>query len=81
LKEGFSEHNILEAILNGRTIEEYPVRRRVLVCGQTVVDDVLVYLYVVCEQNYPNQVELVTAYLPDERDWEIPPFKRRQKRK
>lgn len=81
LKEGFSERDMLEAILDGRIIEEYPDRRRVLVCGQTVVDDILVYLHVVCEQNYPDQIELVTAYFPDEREWETPPFRRRKKRK
>lgn len=81
LKEGFSERDMLEAILDGRIIEEYPDRQRVLVCGQTIVDEILVYLHVVCEQNYPDQIELVTAYFPDEREWEIPPFKRRKKRK
>jgi hypothetical protein len=81
LKEGFSEKQIVEAILSGQIIESYPDEQRALVCGQTLLDEtVSIYLHVVCEQNYPDQVEFVTAYIPDERVWEKPPFKRRKKR-
>jgi hypothetical protein len=82
LKEGFSEREMVEAILSGQIIETYPDEKRVLICGQTMLEsEVAVYLHIVCEQNHPDQVELVTAYIPDERLWEMPPFRRRTKRK
>ena len=82
LKEGFGEREMVEAILFGRLIEEYPSRQRVLICGQTTLGaDISIYLHVVCEQNYPDQIEFVTAYIPDEQEWEKPPFRRRRKRK
>ena len=73
---------MIDAILSGRVIEEYPDRKRILICGQTTLErDIYIYLHVVCEQNYPDQVEFVAAYIPDDREWENPPFKRRQKRR
>lgn len=82
LKEGFREKDMVRAILNGRIIESYPEEQRVLVCGQTELDDaVTIYLHVVCEQTYPNQIALVTAYIPDETLWENPPFNRRRRKK
>ncbi|HLF90940.1 MAG TPA: DUF4258 domain-containing protein [Anaerolineales bacterium] len=81
LKEGFGEREIVEAILSGRLIEQYPERKRVLVCGKASFEmGLLSWLHVVCEQNYPDQIEIVTAYVPAELEWEEPPFKRRQKR-
>lgn len=82
LKEGFGEQEMVEAILSGRMVEEYPERNRGLICGQITLEaGISVYLHVVCEQNYSDQVEFVTAYIPDERDWEKPPFRRKRKRK
>jgi hypothetical protein len=80
LKEGFGEKQIVEAILSGQIIEQYPERRRVLICGRASLEPrTWVYLHIVCEQNYPDQIELVTAYIPDELEWEKPPLKRRRK--
>lgn len=82
LKEGFGEQQIVDAVLSGQIIEEYPDRQRALICGRTIVEhDISIYLHVVCEQNYPDQVEFVTAYIPDEREWEKPPFRRKRKSK
>lgn len=81
LKEGFGEQEMVKSILSGQIIEEYPERYRTLICGQTTIEDISIYLHVVCEQNYPDQIELVTAYIPNEREWEKPPFRRRQERK
>lgn len=81
LKEGFREKDMVRAILNGRIIESYPEEKRVLICGQTPLDDdVTIYLHVVCEQTYPDQIALVTAYIPDETLWENPPFNRRRRK-
>lgn len=81
LKESFGEQEMVESILSGQIIEEYPERHRVLICGQTALEGISIYLHVVCEQNYPDQIELITAYIPDEREWKKPPFTRRRKRK
>ena len=77
LKEGFDRRNILEAVLNGSIIEEYADAERVLVCGRTTITDTEIYLHVVCEYADPVYVEFVTAYIPDEQEWESPPFRRR----
>ena len=81
LKEGFKRKHIVEAVLNGEIIELYPDEQRALICGKTSLSEkVAIYLHVVCEYADPVYVEFVTAYIPDEEQWESPPF-RRQKRK
>lgn len=80
LKEGFSPQDVLNAILTGKIIEEYPAAQRVLVCGKVeLMQNVSVYLHVVCEYADPASVAIVTAYLPDEQQWDSPPFTRRHK--
>lgn len=82
LKEGFSRREMLEAILNGQIIEEYPDAQRVLVCSYTkLAKRDKIYLHVVCEVADPIFVELVTAYFPDESLWERPDFKRRRRKR
>ena len=82
LKEGFERKHLVEAISNGRIIEEYPDDQRVLVCGKTsLIDDLVIYLHVVCEYADPVFIEFVTSYIPDERQWEQPPFRRRKQKK
>lgn len=79
LKEGFDRKHMVEAVLNGSIIEEYPEEQKVLICGRiTLLKTTSIYLHVVCEHSDPNYVELVTAYIPDEQEWESPPFKRRK---
>jgi hypothetical protein len=80
LKEGFERRHIIEAVLDGKIIEEYPDSERVLICGKTTLaEDVSIYLHIVCEHADPVYIEFVTAYIPDELEWEKPPFKRRKK--
>lgn len=79
LKEGFDPRNIVEAFLKGRVIEDYADARRALICGRTFLDDgAEIYLHVVFEHADPLYVEFVTAYIPDEAEWESPPFRRRK---
>src|ERR1044072_225005 len=81
LKEGFERKHIVEAILEGRIIEEYEGEQRVLICGKTMLsENSPIYLHVVCEYADDVYAEFVTAYIPDELLWESPPFKRRDKR-
>jgi hypothetical protein len=79
LKEGFERKHIAEAICNGRIIEEYPDDQRVLICGSAIIGNSNLYLHIVCESADPVYAEVVTAYIPDKAQWEIPPFKRRKR--
>lgn len=80
LQEGFDEQDMVAAILCGRLLETYPERRRGLICGEVVLDaDTTIFLHVVCQQDYPDQVDIVTAYIPSTREWETPPFRRKQR--
>ncbi|MBI3989746.1 MAG: DUF4258 domain-containing protein [candidate division NC10 bacterium] len=82
IKEGFDRQHIVEAIITGTIIEEYPDEQRVLVCGcTTLAEKVEVYLHVVCEYADPVYTEVVTAYIPNELEWEKPPFKRRRRKR
>jgi len=83
LKEGFERKHMVEAILNGAIIEEYPDEQRVLICGRsTLLENVVIYLHVVCEYADAVYVEFVTTYIPDENGWERPNFihRKRQRR-
>ncbi|MFN8453744.1 MAG: DUF4258 domain-containing protein [Anaerolineae bacterium] len=81
LKEGFDEFDMVEAILQGRIIEEYPDDKRLLICGKTsLAATVTIYLHVVCEYRNPNYIDFVTAYIPDETQWHPPNFIRRNEK-
>ena len=79
LQEGFGETNIIQAVLAGLIIEAYPDRKRVLICGRTTIDTINIYLHVVCQQDYPDQVEFITAYIPSRKEWVDPPIRRKRK--
>ena len=80
LKEGFDRENMIEAILNGKIIEDYPENQRSLICGLIKLSaNTKVYLHVVCEYTDLSFVDIVTAYLPDEDYWNNPPYSRRHK--
>ena len=74
---------MVEAVLEGDIIAEYLDVRRALICGRTSLsDNVDIYLHVVCEYAEPVYIEFITAYIPDEFEWDNPPFlRRRRKRK
>ena len=81
LKEGFDRANMVEAVLNGSIIEDYADAKRVLVCGKTMIMTATeIYLHVVCEYADPVYIEFVTAYIPDEQEWESPPYRRRKQK-
>lgn len=78
IKEGFTRYDMVDAVLTGRIIEEYPDRQRVLICGETSLSlKTTIYLHVVCQCSDPIYVEFVTSYIPDEKIWASPPFRRR----
>ncbi|MCP4662765.1 MAG: DUF4258 domain-containing protein [bacterium] len=82
VKEGFERKHMVEAVLDGSIIETYPGEQRVLICGPTTLaQKVAVYLHVVCEHADPIYVDFVTAYIPDEGQWQSPPYKRRKRKR
>ena len=82
LKEGFDRQDMVNAVLDGMIIEDYADNERALICGRTSLSpNVDIYLHVVCEYADPVYVEFVTAYIPDQREWESPPFRRRDRKK
>jgi hypothetical protein len=81
LKEGFDRQDMVDAVLDGMIIEDYADNKRALICGRTSLSPkVDIYLHVVCEYADPVCVEFVTAYIPDEQEWESPPFRRRERK-
>ena len=80
LKEGFDRKQIVEAVLNGKIVEDYPADPRALICGKVMLEGTFIYLHVVCEYSDDVYVELITAYIPDEVLWEHPPFRRRKQK-
>lgn len=82
LKEGFERSHMVEAILEGSIIEEYPDDQRVLICSKTTLAKTAnIYLHVVCKYADAIYVEFVTAYIPDEQEWENPPLRRRTRKR
>jgi hypothetical protein len=43
-----------------------------------MIENLNLYLHVVCEHADLVFVEFVTAYIPDQQEWEHPPFRRRK---
>ena len=80
LKQGFERKHMVETVLEGTIIEEYPEDQRTLICGKTSLSQRLdIYLHVVCDYADPIYVDIVTAYIPDEVEWEKPPLRRRKR--
>jgi hypothetical protein len=65
-KDGVGPEDILYCLQTGKIIEEYPKRKRVLVYGR-LPDDVP--LHVVCDLSQTNPLMIVTAYIPDDKEW------------
>jgi len=82
LQEGFERKHIVEAVLDGRIIEEHPDDQRVLICSRVnLAENTVIYLHVVCEYAGPVYAEFVTAYIPDANLWERPNFTRRKRKR
>lgn len=81
LKEGFSAADMVQAVMNGKVIEEYPERNRCLVCDRALLTKgTKIWLHVVCDYSDPEWIEFVTGYIPLPEEWETPPVKRKKKR-
>ena len=65
--EGFTEKDIVGAILYGKELLRYIEDERMLVLGYMVVSpEVKIPLHVVLEHKLPRHVEIVTAFIPKE---------------
>lgn len=65
-KDGLGPDDILQCLLSGEIIEEYPGRDRVLVYGKIDSD---IPLHVVVDLSQESLLLIVTCYIPDERQW------------
>ncbi len=78
VKEGFTEADIVYAVLHGKVIEEYPEIDRCLVYADVPIGRRTVMpLHVVCEYWDAEEIYFVTAYVPDPEFWETPVTRRR----
>jgi hypothetical protein len=66
-KEGLRAKDILYAIFNGRIIENYPNRKRVLILGPIKNPDLI--LHVVCDYSNREELVAVTVYIPNRPKW------------
>ncbi|HHT9125658.1 MAG TPA: DUF4258 domain-containing protein [Candidatus Brocadiia bacterium] len=65
-KEGVSINDILHTILNGEIIENYPDRSRCLIY---CLLPSYVPLHVVVGYEWGEEIDIVTVYIPDKRQW------------
>jgi hypothetical protein len=53
--------------LNGKIIEEYPERQRVLIYA--VLDEEDLPVHIIVDYSEPDEPVIVTSYVPDSRYW------------
>jgi hypothetical protein len=81
VKEGFSKQHIVSVVLEGSVIETYSERARCLLYDEVLMEGTLLPLHVVCEHAAADAaVDVVTAYVPSELEWERPTQRRVRRR-
>lgn len=65
-KDGVTITDILYCLDHGKIIEEYPHRKRCLIYGRLVNK---VPLHVVIDYSWEKEIDIVTVYIPDSREW------------
>lgn len=76
-KDGLTVEDLEEAVANGEVIEDYGIRVLLLAFTR---DDALPYHVVVEYVAGADKVTIVTAYVPDAKEWE-PNWKKRRRRR
>lgn len=72
-KEGFGEDQVVEAVMTGKVLEEYPKDYRCLIVGYPRLEgERTIPLHVVCDYHDPEWVDIVTAYIPQKPWWDTP---------
>ncbi len=73
LEEGFDERSLVEAVVDGKILEEYPDNQRCLVLGHfQLTPQTVCPLHVVCDYSDRWWLDIVTAYIPQKPEWETP---------
>jgi hypothetical protein len=74
IEEGFSEENLIDAILGrSRILEDYPEESRSLVFGYfRLSGKVRCPLHAVCDYSNLEVIDIVTAYIPEKPWWSTP---------
>lgn len=65
-KDGISVNDILHCIEHGKVIEEYPERKRCLIFFIVNFD---IPLHVVVDYSWEEEIDIITAYIPDSKVW------------
>lgn len=66
-KESLRAKDVFHAVFNGRVLEHYPRRHRVLIVGPTIGFDLKIH--VVCEYADRDEIVGITVYVPDRPQW------------
>lgn len=66
-KESLRASDIFHAIFNGRLLEHYPERKRLLIAGP--IPGIDLDVHVVCDYSDPVELVAVTIYIPDRPKW------------
>ena len=66
LKDGVTGGDILYVIEHGEIIEEYPERKRCLIFATTRSG---IPLHIVVDYSCEDELQVVTAYIPNRRKW------------
>jgi hypothetical protein len=78
-EQHFGYRQIREVVLNGHVIDWMRERQRLLFCGRVRNrQHRLVWLHAVIDYAGAEIVGIITAYVPDQSQWEEPPLRRRR---
>jgi hypothetical protein len=78
IKDGLTENDLQHTLEHGEEIEDYPSRARALLLGWS--EEKFPCHVVVEWERGSSQVNLVSAYIPDSREW-FPDWRRRRRKK
>jgi len=73
-KDGIRAKDIPDAILNGKEIERYPERQRVLI--QAMMPELGIPIHVVCDYSDPDEIVVPTVYIPGRKRWTLDQFRK-----
>ena len=81
IEEGFTEDNIVEAVLGeSRILEDYPFESRCLILGHFQISrNTRAPLHLVIEYLHENAADIITAYIP-QKPWWVTPWRRGTKK-
>ena len=66
LKDGITGDDMLYGVEHGEIIEEYPERSRCLLLATTATK---VPIHIVIDYSCTDELQIVTTYIPDQREW------------